>query len=347
YTYKVKSGKTIRILNLNLPNFPDRTLQIGSVIDTTLVDWKFISHKLFVYLVVTIITILIFSLLLTNFLLSPLKLLGEHLQVATQDLQNLKPVPGIPKKLIKYTDKSFINNDVFSVLVKNTSDLLERININYKMTKPWTYQLAHEIKTPLSILNFDVESLKAENFKDQSITQSMNEQIQRISSTVSQFLEWASVENTQAKDNLFAIKIVNVIDEIISGIGRIHPERISYLKTEDFVVISNPQHLQQLITNLLTNALNYSPEDSKVIVETFENSFKITDQGPGIPVDVLGRIGQPFNSGPPNATLKHKRTGLGLAWINTLTKLYRWELNIDSKSTGTTITIKFTKDLIT
>lgn len=346
YSYSV-NGKTLRILNLKLPKRPGKTLQIGAVIDPTLFDWWFISNKLALYLVVTIIPILIFSIVLTKYLLNPLKLMSGHLQLASQDLQNLRPVPSLPKKLLKYTKKSFLNNDEFSSLVDNTSDLLERININYKMTKPWTYQLAHEIKTPLSILSFDVESLSEEKLKDPTLTQSMHEQIERISNIVSQFLEWASVENTQQKDNLFAIRIASSIENQIEGLNRLHPGRIEYKIKEDFVVISNPQHLLQLITNLLTNALNYSPESSPVTIESFDNTLRISDLGPGIPKEVIERIGQPFNSGPHNPVLKHKRTGLGLAWINTLTKLYNWDLDINSGTHGTIITIKFTKNLIT
>lgn len=342
YTYKI-NGKTIRILNLNLPKRPDRTLQIGAVIDPTLFDWNLVSNKLAIYLVLIIISILAFALILTNYLLSPLKLMANHLQLATQDLQNLMPVPSLPKKLIKYTKKSYLNKDEFSTLVENTRNLLERININYKMTKPWTYQLAHEIKTPLSILRFDVESLADEKLKDRSIMNSMNEQIGRISNTVSLFLEWASVENTQQKDNLFAIRIASSIQDQANNLERLYPGRINYQVKEDFVVISNPQHLQQLISNLLTNALHYSPEDSRVLIESFDSTLKITDHGKGIPKEVMDRIGQPFNCGPQNQMLKHKRTGLGLAWINTLTKLYNWNLNIQSGQTGTVISIKFLK----
>lgn len=345
YTYTVKD-QTVRILNLNLPKRPDRTLQIGAVLDPTLFDWGFISNKLMIYLIITIVPIFLFSLALTNYLLNPLKLMAHHLQLATQDLQELRPVPGLPKKLIRYTKKSITNNDEFSILVANTSNLLERININYKMTKPWTYQLAHEIKTPLSILSFDVESLGREDLKDPTLIHSMKDQIERISIIVSQFLEWASVENTQQKDNLFALRIASAIEAQLDGLERLYPGRIKYLAKEDFMVISNPQHLQQLINNLLTNALNYSGE-KHIVVETFDNMLRVTDQGSGIPAEVIERIGQPFNCGPQLPHIKHKRSGLGLAWMNTITKIYGWKLDIQTSQNGTVITIKFTKNLTT
>ncbi|MDO9183218.1 MAG: HAMP domain-containing sensor histidine kinase [Bacteriovorax sp.] len=342
YSYNVK-GQTVRILNLNLPTKSDRTLQIGTILDPNILEWNSISKELPIYLAITIIPILLFSFILTNYLLNPLKLMANHLQLATNDLQNLRPVPDFPKKLIRYTKKSRFNNDEFTTLVENTHNLLERININYKMTKPWTYQLAHEIKTPLSILRFEVESLADEKLKDHSIINSMNEQIHRISNTVSQFLEWASVENTQQKDNLFALRIVSSVEAQVNNLERIYPGRINYLLKEDFTVISNPQHLQQLISNLLTNALNYSPGNSSVTIESFDNTLKIADLGKGVPKEVLERIGQPFNCGPKNPLHKHNRTGLGLAWINTLTRLYNWNLNIQSGNLGTVIAIKFIK----
>lgn len=346
FTYKVK-GQTVRILNLNLPKVEDRTLQVGAIIDPTLSDWGFISNKLTIYLIIILIPILVFSFILTNYLLNPLKILANHIEIAAKDLQDMRPVPGLPKKLIQYTDGSLQNNDEFAALVHNTNNLLERININYKMTRPWTYQLAHEIKTPLSILTFDVESLAAEKLKDQGLISSMNEQIERISNTVSQFLEWASVENTQQKNNLFALRISNTIEDLTHGLERLFPGRIEYTTKEDFIVIANPQHLQQLISNILTNALHYSPSDKKVKIETIDNSLIISDSGSGIPKEVYERLGQPFNSGPLSSQQKHKRSGLGLAWINTITKLYNWNLDVDSHHNGTVITVKFTKNLTT
>ena len=332
---------------MNLPKRPDRTLQIGALVDPALFDWNFIVKKLSIYLIIVLIPILFVSFILTNYLLNPLRLISKHLQIATEDLQNLKPVPVLPKPLLKYTKKSLLNNDEFSTMVETIRNLLERININYKMTKPWSYQLAHEIKNPLSILSFDVETLSDERLVDKSIAASMNEQIERISKTVSQFLEWASVENTQQKDNLFAIRMSNSIEDQIINLERLYPRRIELHTIEDFIVISNPQHLQQLTTNLLTNALHYSPDDSIVVVELFNNTLKITDKGTGIPKEVIDRLGQPFNCGPYNQNFKHKRTGLGLAWINTLTKLYGWNLEIHNEPMGTVIIIKFTKNLIT
>lgn len=346
YTYKT-NGQTVRILNLYLPTKSNRSLQIGAILDPTVFDWDFISKKMAIYLAMILLPILVFAFILTNYLLRPLKLMANHLQQAANDLQNLALVPILPKKLIKFTKKTYLNNDEFSKLVESTNHLLERININYKITKPWTYQLAHEIKTPLSILHFDVESLADEKRNTPLIINSMNEQIGRISNTVSQFLEWASVENTQQKDNLFAIRIRSSIDDQVRNLERIYPGRIDYLVKEDFTVISNPQHLQQLISNLLTNALNYSPENSRVTIESFDNTLRIADQGTGIPKEVLERMGQPFNCGPQNQQFKHKRSGLGLAWINTLSKLYNWNLDIQSGEAGTMIVIKFIKILTT
>lgn len=349
YTVKVKD-RTIRMLNLKLPKRPGRTLQIGALIDTTLFDWNFIVKKLYMYLVIILIPILIIAYLLTNYLLKPLKLIADHLHLATDDLQKLNPVPALSKQLLRYTKKSRVNNDEFSAMVDSIGNLLERININYKMTKPWSYQLAHEIKTPLSILSFDVETLSDGKKADNALITSMNEQIERISKTVTHFLEWASVENIRPKDNLFAIRMSQAIEDQIMNLERTYSRNIDLHIIEDFTVFANPQHLQQLLANLLTNALHYSPEESVVTVELFDNTLKITDQGKGIPPEVLSRLGQPFNCGPVNPgnpNSKHKRTGLGLAWINTLTKLYGWDLDISNTPNGTVILIKFTKNLIT
>src|SRR5690606_28483649 len=82
-----------------------------------------------------------------------------------------------------------------------------------------------------------------------------------------------------------------------------------------FSLEGDPQLIGEVITNLIENAIKYSPEGSKVIVRTIEeeNSVRVSvaDEGPGIPADELAKVGSKFFRGS-NVLQKTKGSGLGL-----------------------------------
>ncbi|MNT94166.1 Sporulation kinase A [compost metagenome] len=88
----------------------------------------------------------------------------------------------------------------------------------------------------------------------------------------------------------------------------------------------------------MVNALKYSTGTVRL---SFTNQqVSITDEGSGIPQDVLDRVGSPFNKGP-STSLGETGSGLGLAWVKTIVDLYSWKMKIDSTSQGTRIEIYF------
>ena len=95
---------------------------------------------------------------------------------------------------------------------------------------------------------------------------------------------------------------------------------------------TNPIHLDQLLTNLISNALKYSPSTEKVWVKVEGNLVSVEDRGQGIPQSVLEKLGQPFNFQRQEGI---KGSGLGLAWVNTICKKYGWTLRI-TRDSGTT-----------
>jgi signal transduction histidine kinase len=109
----------------------------------------------------------------------------------------------------------------------------------------------------------------------------------------------------------------------------------------DFSVASNPGHLDQLVINLLANALKFSPENSPVEVEIDDGQLRVRDFGPGIESPILERIGEPFNLGSSSSHSKVKGHGLGLAWISTVSKLYDWELEFVTAPSGTEVIVRF------
>ena len=117
----------------------------------------------------------------------------------------------------------------------------------------------------------------------------------------------------------------------------LYPERISLTIIEDCVLEAHRQYVEQVITNILSNALKYSKDT--VFVELKNQSLILRDTGPGIPEKVLARIGEPFNASATG-------TGLGLAWVKTLCDRNSWSFKLDSNASGTTITLIFKNEKV-
>lgn len=338
-------GKYYRVLNLDLPKVPDRTLQIAAVLETEEYRNTRLAKQALPYVIISIIFILPIGYLLSKVLLSPLNKLSSHMQRVSEELKRHGQVQPLPLQLKKYMSDSFFTRDEFSNLLKNTELVLERINFNYKMTKPWSYQMAHEIKTPLSLLKLDHEKLVRKKELDLTVSEDIEKHIAQIDDTVSQFLEWASVDNNAIESNLFAVRLETYLDFIIAKLNEHYSNRLIYQKKESFIIICNPQHLIQLFNNIIENALKYS--DKNVVITTHNHAIEIVDQGPGIPKLVMDRLGQPFNRGPQQPSWqKTKSSGLGLAWVKTITQKYNWQLTIKSSEVGTVIRISFPDRLV-
>jgi signal transduction histidine kinase len=99
--------------------------------------------------------------------------------------------------------------------------------------------------------------------------------------------------------------------------------------------------LEQILVNLLTNAIRHSPEERTVFVRAAtadsEVRFDVTDQGPGIPEDMQGRIFEPFEQFDPHSGLG---TGLGLPVSRRLAEVLGGRLTVESKvGRGATFTL--------
>lgn len=105
-------------------------------------------------------------------------------------------------------------------------------------------------------------------------------------------------------------------------------------------MVASPLHIEQLISNLVSNAIAYSPKDSHIDVSVKNQTLTIIDRGPGIPKSVKDRLGEPFNRGGADPTVS-KGSGLGLAWVKSICRLYSWEMSVQSSDQGSEILVKF------
>ena len=331
-------GKYIRILNLQLPRVPDRTLQVGLVADEDIIEGKIISKQSGIILGLILFIGLAASFFSTSFLLKPIADLEKFITESHKQSRYQTLLPSIPQKFYSSDEKN--NKDEFTRLVYGLNQLIQKVNKNYQFSRLWAYQMAHELKTPLSILRLEIEKIeKQNNIQDAS---PLLQEIDKISSTINSFLAWAELENSSQQQHLFVNNLVSTTNDIISRLFRNNPQRIDFKYENSPNIISNPQHLEQLVSNLLSNADHYSEKDSRIQVQLKDRVLIITDHGPGIPNEVLHRLGEPFNRG--ESKRQPNGHGLGLAWVKSICKIYGWDIQFENLKTGVKIQIIFNQD---
>lgn len=333
----------IRVRNIPLPGKNSRVLQVGLVLDRNFLNWEIIDSRVFNYVSGIVITLFFASVILTLVLLSPLRLLISHLRDATSNLVNMQDVRPLPKRLLKYTHGFWAKSDEFSGLLETVQRLIDRINLNYKLTRSWTLQMAHELKTPLAIIRAETDSRVKANLLPSAYAEDILQEVEQMTDIISQFLNWAELENSQVQNDLHALRIKSVVQSVAARLDKISSQRIRLSLNHDFSVFANPAHLDQLIMNLVTNALKFSSDSQDIDLVISDHALTIRDSGPGLPKEVTERLGEPFNVGFHDGN-QRTGNGLGLAWVLTVAKLYQWNFEIKSQPTGTSATVKFPKE---
>jgi two-component system sensor histidine kinase QseC len=333
-----------RLRNIPLPKSGDLILQVGLVLDRNFLNWEIVDLRLINYVSGIVVAIFLASVILTLILLSPLRQLIGHLGDATSNMENLKDLKGLPVGLTKYRQGFWAKSDEFSSLLSTVQKLIERINLNYKLTRSWTLQMTHELKTPLAILRAQTEGQRKGGHLPAEYSKSVLEEVDQMSEIVGQFLDWAELENSVAQKNLHALRIGSAVKTVASRLEKLGNGRIHLSIQSDFQVFANPVHLDQLIANLVTNSIKFSPLGKDVEIVVKDHMFSVADSGPGIPSEVQERLGQPFNVGT-SETPDSIGNGLGLAWVSTVAKLYNWKVDIQSSSSGARVSIYFPNEI--
>jgi signal transduction histidine kinase len=328
----IKNDSEIRVYNITDQRFPDKILQVG-LIHPNSFGKEFTKISLLTLFFSIGALGILSSWLLSGVLFSPIKEVGAFLSSATIALDRRGVLPSVPQELFTFLGKK----DELRLLTENLNSLLNKINQNYKTSRLWGAQMAHELKTPLSQLLLHIESTSDVS---SPATQKSFAYIYSIKNTIDAFLDWAELENSGHSQQKYEdIPVPLAVRGVVSMLTTEEKERIQLHITEELVVHANINHLSQIVSNLLSNALKYS--DGKINIEISRSAIRILDHGQGIPYEVLEKIGDPFNFG--NSKLQKKGHGLGLAWVKTICNLYGWKLNIESNDRGTKTSIKFSK----
>src|SRR5690606_4891703 len=110
-------------------------------------------------------------------------------------------------------------------------------------------------------------------------------------------------------------------------------------------VLGDPQRLRQILVNLVSNAVKFTPQ-GEVVIEVFPValqsgrallSFEVRDTGIGMPPEIVSRLFEPFTQGDASSTRAHGGAGLGLAIVRRLVTLMGGRIDVSTRPQGGSI----------
>jgi signal transduction histidine kinase len=210
-----------------------------------------------------------------------------------------------------------------------------------QLTQKGTAQLAHELKTPLTIIrnNLELGFRSSETGEKQKYFDGALKELDALNGVVEEFLLWARTENLPISAfEVFAISLEKELVLTVEKFRALAPERVKLGRIDPLQIFARPSFVHQIFNNLISNALKYSPEESPVQVELVNGVLRVRDFGSGLPLKVSTSLGEPFNS---EETLGKRGTGLGIAWVLTLCRKYGWKIQFLEAKPGLEVVVNF------
>lgn len=191
-----------------------------------------------------------------------------------------------------------------------------------------TATLAHEIKNPLAIIRGSAERLKRLEPEAQRMADFVIEESDRLSRTVARYLQFAR-GGPESGDSGDAMAALHATLDLLEG--ELASRRVALERPESapasVPVTLDSESLKQVYLNLMLNAMEAMPEGGRIRIAVDERPHRIevsiADEGPGIPPEVIARLGSPFVS------TKAQGSGLGLFLTHRLVKAGGGDLVIE------------------
>lgn len=206
---------------------------------------------------------------------------------------------------------------------------------------------SHELKTPITSIKGYIQILLGQGLGEKSnyFVSRLDEQVNRLIELVNDLLDVSKIQSGKLELNKEKISLNNLIKETLSDVeSLLGDHKIEFKEEKDVKVYVDKFRLSQVLINLLTNAIKYSPKTQKIFVKTsfFKGNvqIKIQDFGIGISQINLKKIFEPFYQADTKVRQSFGGLGLGLHISHEIIKRHGGDILVESeKGVGSTFTV--------
>ena len=242
-----------------------------------------------------------------------------------------------------------IDEDVlpeFKQLSHSFNQMLERLNTAFAAQRQFTGNAAHELRTPLALMQAQLELFSAEHPamlpQTAEFLTLLREQTERLTQMTRTLLEMSNLQQVARNER---IQLAPMIEEIFTDLAPLSDKRGVTLTAEgDGIMTGSDALIYRLIFNLTENAVKYTRPGGSVRVSVTQEPEKlllrVSDTGCGIPEEHQRSIFQPFFRVDKSRSREYGGAGLGLALVWEIAELHGGSVWVEKSSEkGTTIAV--------
>ena len=243
-----------------------------------------------------------------------------------------------------------INEDVlpeFRQLSHSFNQMLERLNNAFAAQRQFTGNAAHELRTPLALMQAQLELFSAEHPdvlpETAEFLTLLREQTERLTQMTKTLLEMSNLQQVARNEH---IQLAPMIEEIFTDLTPLAEKNDIALEVEgDGAMIGSDALIYRLLFNLTENAVKYNRHGGSVRVTVSQESEKllirVSDTGRGIPEEFQRSIFQPFFRVDKSRSREYGGAGLGLSLVWEIVELHGGSVRVTKSSDrGTTISVE-------
>lgn len=226
------------------------------------------------------------------------------------------------------------------------NDMIARLDEGFSAQRQFTGNAAHELRTPLALMQAQVELFCAEHpgvdADTASLLRLLQEQTERMTHMTTTLLEMSELRSVPCNDE---IDLAPMIEEVLTDLAPLAEEKGIMLASEgEAQMIGSDTLIYRLLFNLAENAIRYGAPGSTVQISTHDEGdrvlLRVRDQGLGIPEQYQTSIFQPFFRVDKSRSRAYGGVGLGLALVWEIAALHGGSIEVEESSeSGTTMLV--------
>lgn len=239
------------------------------------------------------------------------------------------------------------------VLVFHDITELKRLE---QMRKDFVANVSHELKTPVTSVKGFTETLLDGAADNEALRNRFLKIIwdesERLQSLIQDLLDLSKIEQSQFQLNWHRVDLSMLTDDVIVMLtSKAEEKEITLTKSKEGsgIIEGDPLRIKQIMINLISNAITYSPKGGQITISISEENektfFTVNDTGIGIKKEEIPRVFERFYRVDRARSRNSGGTGLGLAIVKHLVEAHHGDITVESEiGKGTKFTIGFNKE---